>query len=154
MSRLQIGVKTKKNIKEYQATMFRTENISDHKEITLEGLISSSNYGEIDMKNLCESLLEDNRSQATPDLTPHIVSPSSIGIDQTKATFKILDLKSEPVMKKLFKERLNKSAVLSASNLKIIDYDEDKLTGLAVLFNKSLKTISVYKISFDCTRPS
>lgn len=31
VSRLQIGVKTKKNIKEYQTSSTRTENISDNK---------------------------------------------------------------------------------------------------------------------------
>jgi len=49
---------------------------------------------------------------------------------------------------------MNKMAVLSTSALRVVDFDEDKLTGVMVLTNKVLRTMSVFNISFDCKRAS
>ena len=87
VSRLQIGVKTKKNIKEYQTSIGRTENISENKEITFEALVSSSNYGEIDMQSLCELILEQSSRIPTLDLTPSIITPALISISKIKDTY-------------------------------------------------------------------
>jgi hypothetical protein len=75
VSRLQIGVKTRKNIKEYQTSTARTENISDNKEITFEALSSISNYGELNMHNLCELILTSREDRPIPDLTGSILHP-------------------------------------------------------------------------------
>lgn len=93
VSRLQIGVKTKKNIKEYQTSTTRTENVNDNKEMSFEALSSSSNYGEIDMQQLCLLILEKANDIPTTDITAKIVSPSTITTSKTKDTYCLLNLK-------------------------------------------------------------
>lgn len=53
---------------------------------------------------------------------------------------------------KLFPEKMNKLNVLSTSTLKMVDFDDDKLTGVMVLANKMLRVMSVYSVAFECSR--
>jgi hypothetical protein len=39
-----------------------------------------------------------------------------------------------------------------SSAFKIVEFDEDKLAGVAVVSNKLLKVMAIYSISFDCSR--
>lgn len=120
VSRLQIGVKTKKNIKEYQTSSVRMENIHDNKEIPFEALSSATNYGQVDMHSLCELILEKGYEIPTPDLTPKIISPISISTAKTRDTYEILSIRKEPTLCKLFGQKINKFNIQTCSSVKIV----------------------------------
>ena len=104
------------------------------------------------MHLLCQSILDQSNKIPTPDLTQHITNPTTVGLDNLKATIQVLDMKQEPVLCKKFPDKINKQSVLTTSSFKIVDYDEDRLAGLAVLTNKQMRTMVLYNVGFDCNK--
>lgn len=105
------------------------------------------------MEQLCLLIIEKGNQIPTADITNKIISPSSITTSRTKDTYELLNFKKEPNICKVFGPRLNRLQVLTGSSFKLMEFDEDKLAGVAVVANKFLKVMALYSVAFDCSRP-
>jgi hypothetical protein len=93
----------------------------------------------------------DPRAQGV-DITGKILSPKNINNTHALDIYEVLSLKRDKLLYERFIKEGNQVAAINAFSFKILEFNDDDLTGTIVITNKLMRTLSIYTFEIDCAK--